>query len=92
MSETKLDNKYVEVDGNGYRLTIVKEKGFHTTNSKYIAYLSSTETPFSANVTYRSSLDVQKHLKQWIIDMNGLNHSEELVFTRLEEWDGVIKV
>lgn len=94
MSEdvAKLENKHVEVSGNGYRLTVIKKGRSYTSNEVYIAYLSSTETPFSAEVVFRSSLELQKDLKQWIINMDALNHSEDLVFNRLKEWDGVIEI
>lgn len=93
MSEqVKLENKYVEVDGNGYRLTIDKKRNIYKTEYNYTAYLSSTESPFTANSVFRTSTELQTDLKTWIIKMDELNHSEDVVFDRLHDWDGVIEI
>lgn len=81
-----LDNKYVEVNGNGYRLTINK-----TIFNRYIAYLSSTETSFSSNVYFDTCLALEADLRKWIIKVDGFNNSEDVIFDRLSNWDGVIE-
>lgn len=84
--KTIIENKHVQVDGIDYRLTIEKWLKSKT----YKAYLSALDSQFTNEFTFNSISSLESNLEYWIVQQHMSNNPENVLFKRLEQWDGVI--
>lgn len=92
MSDTKLENKHIEIGSNNYRLTIKKKKSIYTHHFGYKAFLSDMNSQYTNSAFFLDIGDLEKGLRAWIIKADMLNNPESAIFQQLEEWDGVINI
>lgn len=85
-----LENKYIVVDDNQYRLTIEQEYRRKIGRVAYVAYLSDVNSQYTTSAVFVSIKDLENELRKWIIKADGFNNPEARVFETIRRWDGVI--
>lgn len=83
-----LHNKHVQVDGTDYKLSIEKQGRYNS----YKAYLSAVESSYTNEFTFYTISSLEANLEYWIVQQHLGNNPENILFKRLEQWNGVVNI